>query len=485
MMHAAAATGLAAFAAAGAIAVARALGVPVAPPVNPPDPEMLADCAGVEDALAALVRVPTVSRFDATKEDGESFSRFRKVVLSTFPLVRDRLVPVDAGDRGLVFEWPGTDGSMPPVILTAHYDTVPPGPVEDWDHDPFGGELADGYIWGRGTQDVKVMVAASLAAAERLLAAGFVPRRTLYFAFGGDEETGGLRGAATIAAVLKERGVHASFILDEGGFVSSGLLPYADRPVAMVGVAEKGYVDVILNADGPGGNASTPPRHTAAGLVARAVAASESRPFPPRVTATLVAFLERMAPFVPFRYRLLFRNPVLTAPILKRLLSRTPLLDAMQRTTTAATMLYGSSGENMLPERAGAVLNIRILPGSSVAATMQRLGQLARRCGVRVEFAHHGRAVDPMAESSPEHAGYYAVERAINTVFPEAGVVPFMFMAGTDSKHYAQLADAVYRFVAVVQTPDDLARVHSTNERLSVVNVRRCCNFFRTLISDL
>lgn len=458
------------------------------PRVGPPgslDGSRLEAYAGVEQKLSALVRMPTVSRFDASEEDGSAFEHLIDAVPDLFPLVRDRLLRVEAGDRALVYEWPGSDPSVAPVILTAHFDVVPAGDESLWHRPPFSGDIADGYVHGRGTQDVKIMMVCALEAAERLLKSGYVPKRTIWFAFGGDEEIGGERGAASIAAMLKARGVRASFLLDEGGFVSQGMLSFADRPLALVGVAEKGYVDVAITASGAGGHASMPPRHTAAGLVSRAVALCEARPFPARITATLARFLANLSPYTPFAYRLLFRNLGLTAPLVKAAFSMSPTTNALIRTSQAATMLSGSDKENVLPEKSRAIINVRVLPGDTVAAAVARLDTIAARAGAKAGYAHVGHAVEPLPEAPVDHEGYRAIDSCIHEVFPEAGVVPFMFTAGTDTKHYIDVAEALYRFEPVTQAPADLACIHAANERISVDNVRRCCLFYETLMRRL
>ncbi len=465
--------------------LARAAACPRAPVPGKLDDFRLDAYAGAEERLAALIRVPTVSRFDPAEEDDVAFTRLKAEARRLYPLAASRLLLSEPGDRAMLFEWPGSDASIEPVILTAHFDVVPPGDEEAWARPPFSGDIADGYVHGRGAQDVKIMMAAALEAVERLLGSGFVPRRTVFLAFGGDEETGGVRGAASIAAVLRERGVRASFLLDEGGFVAEGMLGFADRPLALVGVAEKGYVDVAIAASGSAGHASMPPRHTAAGLVAKAVALSESRPFPARITATLARFLRDLSPYVPFGYRLLFRNLFVTAPIVKAAFSAAPTTNALVRTTCAATMLSGSDKENVLPDRASAVLNVRVLPGGDVAGTMARLDSIAARAGARADFAHRGHAVEPLPESPVDHDGYRAIKAAIGEVFPEAGAVPFMFTAGTDTKHYVGLCEAIYRFEPVLQSSEDLKGVHGPNERVSVDNARRCCLFYETLLKSL
>ncbi|HSH12929.1 MAG TPA: M20/M25/M40 family metallo-hydrolase, partial [Desulfurivibrionaceae bacterium] len=396
---------------------------------------------------------------DPGQEDDSAFTDLLAEVSRLFPLGMSRLIHVDAGDRALLLEWPGSDASLDPVILTAHFDVVSPGDPALWEQGPFSGSIRDGYVHGRGCQDIKITMVSVLEATERLLAEGFVPRRSVYLAFGGDEETGGTRGARTIAGILADRGIRAEFLLDEGGPVACDVLKFADRPLALVGISEKGYVDIAIEAIGSGGHASMPPQHTASGAVARTVALSENHPFPARISYTLARMLEGLCPYVPFLYRLLFRNLFMTAPLVKVALAASPATNALIRTTTAATMLTGSDKENVLPESAKAILNVRVLPGSAVGETMAKISSMAASCGASARLAHEGRANDPMPESPVDHFGYRSIEAAVTSAFPEAGTIPFMFTAGTDTKHYRNLTPAIYRFTPLFQTSDDIARI--------------------------
>lgn len=462
----------------------RALGTPRAPAPGTLDPSALEPFAGTEDKLAALVRRPTVSRFEEAQEAEAPFRLLPGDLERLFPLVHTRLRRDAVGTRGLLYEWTGTDPGLATAILTAHYDVVPPGEIL-WSRPPFSGDVAEGCVWGRGSQDTKVTLTGILAAAERLLAEGFRPSRTVYFAFGGDEEVGGSRGAVALARTLRERGVRASFLVDEGAVVADGILPFADRPLALVGIAEKGYMDVELVATGAGGHAAMPPRSTAAGTLSRAVARLESRPFPARLTRTVRSFLSDLSPYVPFPLRLLFRSPGLSAFVLIKAFSAVPTTNSLVRTTQAATMLSGSDKENVLPDRARAVINVRILPGESAAGVLARMASVVARDGVTVRPAHEGLATEPLPESPKDHEGYRAVHAALQAAYPEAAMVPFLLSAGTDSKHYVKIVQAIYRIAPILQTSRDLEGVHGPDERISVENVRRCALFYHELMKAL
>ncbi|MGB4586910.1 MAG: M20/M25/M40 family metallo-hydrolase [Rectinemataceae bacterium] len=435
--------------------------------------------------LSRLVRFPTVSSYERSEEDEEAFSALKRELPSLYPLVHGVMKVEEPSDRALLFSWKGKNPTLLPAILCAHFDVVPAENPGGWKHPPFSGEIADGEVWGRGTQDIKVIMASLLEAAEGLIREGFAPERTVYFAFGGDEEIGGQRGAAAIAAHLDAAGVKASFLADEGGPITVGMLTLAEKPLALVGVAEKGYADFRLSTKGSGGHASMPPRHTAPGNLARAIRAIEDHPFPARITPTMKAFLARLAPETRQPYRFLFRQLWLTAPAIKAAFASAPTTNALIRTTAACTMLKGSSKENVLADAAEATLNVRILPGDSSAAVMARLRRFAAPFGAKVSVKHEDHIVEPSGESGTDNEGWKAIEAALAASHPEAACIPFLFSAATDTKHYRNIVEATYRFTPLIQSPEDLKGVHGDNERVRIAELDRCAIFYRRLLEKL
>ena len=462
-----------------------AMGPRVLPPAKALGEDELVEVAGIEDELALCVRRATISSYERGQEDDSAFAAFKKDLRALYPKVHAALERREIGDRALLYTWKGSQNGLKPVILCAHFDVVPADDAAEWRHGPFSGDIVDGELWGRGTQDIKLMLVSALGAAERLLGEGFAPKRTILFAFGGDEEIGGNRGAGRIGVELERLGIKASFLLDEGGPVSKGMLAFADRPLALVGIAEKGYLDVLLEAEGKGGHASMPPRRSAAGNLARAVAAIEAQPSPARLGYTVRSFLGRLSPYVPLAYRVLFRNLWLTSPLVKLAFSRAPTTNAMLRTTAAPTMLSGSAKENVLADRAWANINMRILPGESVEGTLERVSRIVAPFGVKASPHHPAQAVEPLPESPVDHEGYRAIEAALAQAFPEAAAVPFLFSAGTDTKHYRKVTEAMYRFSPIAQTSADLAGIHGRDERVEVGNLRRCALFYKRLLAAL
>jgi len=439
----------------------------------------------IQEKLARLVQFPTVSSYDPDQEDEGAFDLLKSALPTLFPRVHASLRREEPSSRALLYTWPGKDPSLKPAILCAHFDVVPALSPASWKKPPFSGEICDQEVWGRGTQDIKVLMASALEAAEELLEKGFRPERTIYFAFGGDEEVGGTRGAGAIAAQLKARGINASFLLDEGGPISVGMLSFVKKPLALIGVAEKGYMDVELSVKGRGGHASMPPRETAPGKLARAVVALEKHPSSPTLTKTIRAFLSRLAPEASQPYRFLFSNLWITRPFILAAFGAAPTTNALIRTTAAVTMLSGSSKENVLADRAAATVNMRILPGDDHVSALARVQRLVEPCGVTARVKHQGHAVEPSEESETSHEGWNLIEKALKVSHPEAVCVPFLFSAGTDTKHYKGIADAMYRFTCLPQTSEDLKGIHGDDERVRIADLQKCARFYSLLMESL
>jgi carboxypeptidase PM20D1 len=468
------------------VALVRALFTPRAAPRAEALPESsLEEAAGVEEALAAVVRRATVSSYDKASEDEAAFSGFKKDLERLFPKVHQAMTREDVGDRAILFTWKGRDKKLAPAIMCAHFDVVPAEDAEQWKHPPFSGDIAEGCVWGRGSQDIKLMLISSLHAAERLIGEGYAPQRTIYFAFGGDEEIGGSRGARRLGETLASRKVRAAFLLDEGGPVADGMLSFADRPLALIGIAEKGYMDVTVEAAGMGGHASMPPHRTAVGNLARALVAIDAAPPKAKLGFTVRHFLGRVASYSPFSIRILFRNLWLFGPLVKAVFGASATTNAMIRSTFAMTMLEGSPKENVLAGAARANINVRILPGSSSKKILDKMARLAGMHGAGVKLAHPEALVEPLPESPIDNEGYRAIEAALGQSFPDAAAVPFLFSAGTDTKHYRSVAEAMYRLTPLKQTTEQLRGVHGRDERVEVPNLRRCEIFYKRLLSRL
>ena len=204
----------------------------------PYEPEPV-DGQVVAQRLAAAIHCKTISDADSSRVDVREFQSIHQLIGRTYPLVHRRLETQVVGERSLIFTWKGSQPGLAPILFAGHMDVVPVDAhsLDKWHYPPFDGTVADGFVWGRGSQDNKNQVIALLECVEMLLQKGYQPRRTIYLAFGGDEEVGGTRGAKEIVQFLKKQGVELAAALDEGGSVLGSGLPGVKAQLAMVGVA--------------------------------------------------------------------------------------------------------------------------------------------------------------------------------------------------------------------------------------------------------
>lgn len=465
------------------VMVVKTLGLPAlpAPPAQPAAPPP--DLAGASRRLSAAIQLRTVSTGAQQTDTDNPFPAFHRLLEDGFPLAHAVLKREIIGGRSLLYTWQGSDPALQPLLLTAHMDTVPvePGTEGKWTHAPFSGAIADGYIWGRGTLDMKHAVMATMEGVERLLAAGYRPRRTILLAYGHDEEQGGANGAARIAALLAQRHVRAWFSMDEGSVILDGFIPGASRPIAQIGIAEKGFLSLALTAKGEGGHASMPPQWTSVGRVARAVARLEENPLPASLDGPGGAGLRAMAPALPFGQRFALANTWLLGPLVERQLAANPATNAVQRTTMAPTVIDGGVKDNVLPTEAVAVVNFRLAPGDTIAAVKQHVTAAIDDPNVTVaQFSTNASEASAVADTGSP--GYRLIAGAINAVAPEALVVPGLVVAGTDSRHYGRISDAAFRFVPVRMASADVKRIHGADERISVRNYGELIVFYERLM---
>jgi carboxypeptidase PM20D1 len=435
------------------------------------------DAARATDHLGEALRFRTVS----SPLDEAAFRGFHAWLRRTYPRVHENLAREALG-LSLLYAWPGTEPERPPVLLMAHQDVVDTATPDRWTHPPFAGTVADGHVWGRGALDMKTTLVALFEATEALLEAGHRPRRTVLFALGHDEEVGG-RGNRAIAEHLRHRGTRLRWILDEGlGIFEQN--HFSDRPVALVGIAEKGVVSLELIARSEGGHASAPPAHSTVDRLARAVHRLRTNPSPARIVGATRAMLEHFAPQMPFLWRVSTTNLWLLESEVTRYLARRPTTDALIRTTVAATVFSAGTQPNILPTRARAVVHLRLLTGEDVAGTLARVAEVIDDADVTVRILPGAPRAEPSPVSRRDGPGYGAVERAVRAVYPDVLVGPGLLVGTTDSRYYADLAEDTYRFMPLRFGPGDGYRAHGIDERVRVGNVAAAVRFYAQLIRE-
>jgi carboxypeptidase PM20D1 len=447
-----------------------------------PQGEILDDSA-IAEHLAAAIRFRTISHEDPKEDDRATFAELRNFLVTTYPRVHVGMVHETINGDGLLYRWPGSDAAAAPIIFLAHQDVVPiePGTESKWTHPPFDGVIADGYVWGRGAMDDKDSLVCLFEAFESLLAEGYTPARTVWFASGFDEEVGGRLGAKKIAEELHARGVKFAWLLDEGGVVTQGIVPQVGRQVASIAITEKGYLSVELLTHAEGGHSSLPPRETAIGTLAAAIDRLQKNPLPARLTPVLRNSLDVLAPEMPLGPRLLLSNLWLTSPLVLRDAASRPETSAMVRTSTAPTILQAGVKDNVLPSTARAVVNFRVLPGESIATVMAHVQKVIADDRVTVTKLERSLS-EPAPFASTEGGGYEAIRSALHDLFPDAVVVPGVMNGATDSRHFQGLTADVYRFVPALRAKSDLPRIHGTNERASVTDLATMVRAYRRII---
>lgn len=435
------------------------------------------DAPPIAERLARLIRVPTVS---AGTPDAAAFEELVSLLGELYPRTHARLERERVGERGLLYRWRGASDADP-VVLMAHYDVVPADAADGWTHPPFAGRIEDGIVHGRGALDDKGPLLVILEAVEFLLAEGFGPARDIYLSFGGDEETFG-ESAAGIARLLADRRVRPWLVLDEGGAVVDAPLPFLSGRAAMIGLGEKGIVTLRLIARGDGGHASAPRGPSAIARLARAVDRLDAGTFPARMPATVARMLDVLAGRAtgPARLalRVLSRVPRIAGPLLARLGAEPA---ALVRTTIAATLVDGGSAANVLPARASATLNLRLIPGETVGSAIARIRRRIRDPRIEVELLGGD---DPSPES-PLDDRFQAIANAATAAFPDALPVPYLMMQASDARHFHRRWPAVYRFAPLEMSAAQRASIHGVDERVEIASLERGRDFHIALLRGL
>ena len=441
---------------------------------------MNGDDAAVE-ALRALIRIPTVSDWDPAREDRAAFAALLVELHERFPRLHAECEVERICGDALLVHWPGRTREAP-VVLMAHLDVVPVDDPSVWTHPPFAAELVDGHVWGRGALDCKGSLVATCQAVEDLIAEGFAPGRDVWLSFGCNEEVSG-RAAKDAVALLRERGVEPWFVIDEGGAIVQGVLPGVDAPMAVIGVSEKGTVDVDLTARGDGGHASAPRRMGATSRLARAILRLERKPFPSHLPDATIVMLERAGAHARMPYAAVFSHARRLRPVLCRVLPRLGHeTAALTRTTVAVTQLSGSPGANVIAATARAHVNMRVMVGETVDGAIERIRRTVKDPHVEVTLVSGD---EPSPVSPTDDTAYALLESTLADVFPGTVAVPYVMLAATDSRHFHRVWPRVYRFTPFRMTDAQRTSIHGVDEHIGVADLHDGIAWYRRLIEQL
>ncbi len=435
-----------------------------------PNAELEKACA---EKLGAMVRVPTVSKNE--DEDLSEFYRLHEEMERIFPLIHKNLEKTLLGGN-LIYRWKGKDSSAKPILLMGHQDVVPASD-DGWSVGAFSGTVKeDGCIYGRGAMDCKSTMLVELEAVERLLAEGFVPQCDVYLEYSINEESSGA-GAAMAVEWFKERGITFAIVLDEGGAVMEGAVSGMDRPYAVIGFTEKGYMDVKISAPGKGGHSSTPPRNTpSARLFAFAAEVERRRGFRKALIPETEAMFAAMAPSFNFGLRMILGNLWLFRGVLKKVMPRiSPFGEAILATTCCFTMMEGSDAPNVIPNEPYLVANLRPSVHQNCEESLKVLKKYADKYDLKLEVLTK-RDASPVSNIASKEYAYLC--KCIRQHYPDCGVSPYVIMGGTDCRHYHAISENALRFSPVRMTDVQMASCHAVDENVSVDSLAEGVEFF-------
>lgn len=433
--------------------------------------------------LSQAIQIKTVSKDDVASFDPQPFLQFHAFLQNNYPNIYQHSQPRLINDYSLVYKFTGKNTDLKPILLMGHMDVVS---VDDetlskWSKEPFAGIVDDDFVWGRGAIDDKSTVMALMEAMELFLSNGKQLERTVYYAFGHDEEVGGARGAAKVAEYFTQQGIEFEFVLDEGGAIVEGIVTAVDKPVAIIGVAEKGFMNLKLSVAQNGGHSSTPPNNTGLGVLSQAIVKLENNQFPATLEFTNQTF-EALAYYANFKSRVGMANQWLFGPVLENALLADPKSAASMRTTMATTMASGSSKSNILPTLSTMVINSRILPGDTWQSVKDRVVEIVDDPRVEVTVYMNN---NPSPVSSTDTFGYRLIEQSIREFDPEVFVAPYLVQGGTDSKYYYPLSDSIYRFLMVRVDSELITTVHGIDERIGKQEYVEAVQFFYEVLNRL
>lgn len=457
--------------------------------------------------FAGGIRIPTISSDVYENTDFKPFDDFVAYLANVYPQVYKVMETETVNKYGLIFHWKGKDRNLKPILFLSHYDVVPvigydpltmdasdtifqlngtPLPPIDvisgkWDYSPFSGAVVDGRIYGRGTLDMKSMLFSLMEGADDLIAEGFQPERDIWFAFGHDEEVSGQQGALKIAAYFKEKGLTFDAIYDEGGIIaaSGSAMESIQKPMALIGIGEKGFLTLKLKVKGLGGHSSMPPVKSSLVYAAEIIDKLNKSQMPAKLIPPIESFLNNIGGEMNFTSRMAIANKWLLKPLLLNTFEKSPSSNALIRTTTAITMAKGSDAANVLSSVAEVTVNFRILPGDSVADVLKHVNKLCQGYDVDIEIMSKR---EPSSISPENVRGFEIIQEKIALIYPDAIASSYITIGGTDAYKYQIVSDNIYRLLPINLNLYEQRTIHNENEYISFENFGKMLWYFKELM---
>lgn len=459
--------------------------------------------------FAGGIRIPTISNESYEQTNFKPFDKFKEYLAEVYPEVYKTMETDTVNTYGLVFHWKGKNSDLKPILFLSHYDVVPvlgydpatavvtdtvfqindqPLPpiesfAEKWDYSPFSGAVVNGRIYGRGTLDMKVFLFSVMEGADELIAEGFQPERDIWFAFGHDEEVGGYQGAFRIADYFKQKGLSFDAVYDEGGIIVTpgSVIESINKPLALVGTGEKGFLTLQLTVKGLGGHSSMPPAKGSLVYAAEIIEKLNENQLPAEIISPIASFFDNVGGEMNFTSRMAIANQWLLKPLLLSTMTKSPASNALVRTTTAVTMAKGSDAANVLSSESMVTVNFRILPGSSVAVVIEHVKKICKGYDVNIEVVSQR---EPSAISPTNVRAYEIIKKTMAQIYPDAIVSAYITIGGTDAYKYQMVSDNIYRLLPFELNQYEQRTIHNENEYISLENFGRVQWYFKDIMKS-
>ena len=442
--------------------------------------EIVLDNEKIIERLRTLVRFKTVSYRDSHLEDDKEFEGLLNSLPELYPNVYRVCKETRLEDRGVLIHWKGKDSKKEPAVMMAHYDVVPVD-EERWEKPPFEAILENNVVWGRGTLDTKVTVNGILSAADKLISEGFVPEADIYFAFSGGEEING-QGAVNIVEYFQKNQIDLAFVVDEGGAVVENVFPGVKAPCGLIGISEKGILELKYSCRSAGGHASAPKPNSPLVALSSACLKVEKHPFKMHITKPVKEMFDVLGRYSSFVYRMIFANLWCFSPVLNVLCKKQGgELNALMRTTVAFTQAKGSAASNVIPPEASLVSNIRLNPADTIDSAMQYISKVIDDDKIEIDRLH---GMNPSCISKTDCEEYMKVASSVVSTWKGSIAAPYLMMQCSDSRHYGRISDKVYRFSAMDLTSEERATIHGNNERIRVETALKATEFYVRLMKQ-
>ncbi len=427
--------------------------------------------------LSLLVQQETISHY--SQLDKAKFYRFQALLQEMFPSIF-RVCEKEDFHGSFLMRWPGKK-SEKPIMLMNHHDVVEAS--GEWTFPPFAGTIAENKIWGRGTLDTKGGLWAMLQAADELAESGFVPAQDVYFMSGCNEETDGA-GADEISSVLLQRGMRFAMVLDEGGMIMQEPIGGANGTYAMVGVGEKGCVDLKFIARSAGGHASTPGKNTPLVRLGKFMAAVEkSNMFKADISPAVSKMFQMVSLSMKQPLRFILGHSKFFKPILLKVIpSVSSTAAAMLKTTVAFTMASGSEGSNVLPQEACVIGNMRFSHHEGQKNSISAIEKLAKKYEIETIILKPGIA-SPLSNYETDY--FSLLERAMRTVFPEVITSPYIMNGASDCRFMSRVSDQCFRFAPFLISDKQMDSIHGIDENIDVNALIPAVEFYKFIIREV